>query len=98
MEPLQIAESLSPRQRDTLAWIIEDWPYPYRGSQMDDVQGLVKLGLLDPPTEDSWGDATPLGRQVWKHARPVWISEHELGAAFRRSGMKRSNPWEKVFG
>lgn len=82
MTPKYIAARLTRRQRDTLAWLIEDWPWPYRGQPTEDVRELVSWGLLNPPTEDEWGDATLLGREVWKHARPTWLDEHKLGARF----------------
>lgn len=82
MTPKYIAHALTERQRSTLAWLIEDWVYPYRGSPEEDVRGLVRLRLLEPPTEDAWGDATLLGHEVWKHARPQWVEEHKLGARF----------------
>lgn len=86
---IELAEQLTLPQRSTLAWLLENWPYPYRGSPMENVRGLVTLGLLHPPTEDTWGDATALGRRVWKYAKPTWIREHHLEVAYRRSEMSR---------
>ncbi len=85
-----IADKLTRRHRSTLAWVIENWPYPYRGSPKSDMDDLVALGLVRPYTEDEWGGPTALGKQVWKHARLEWIEENDLGAAFRRSGMNRT--------
>lgn len=76
-----IARGLGPRQRSVLAWIIEDWEWAYREGPVRDVMSLVEQGLLEPPTEDSWGDATPLGRKVWRYARARWIVEHRLEEA-----------------
>lgn len=84
IEIVTTAAELTPRDRSTLAWIIENWPYPYRGSPFDDVERLVEIGLLDPPSEDKWGGPTPIGRAVWEHARATWIAENDLGAAYRR--------------
>ena len=80
---------LTPRQRDTLAWVIENWPWPYRSSPEADMREMEAMGLVEPTTDDTWGGATRLGEQVWHVERPAWIKAHELGAAYRRSGMER---------
>ena len=75
------ADKLTRRNRGTLAWVIENWPYPYRGSPKGDMDDLIALGLVRPYTDDEWGGPTALGRQVWKHAKLEWIKENDLGAA-----------------
>lgn len=85
IEIASTAAELTKRDRGTLAWIIENEPYPYRGSPYDDVERLVEIGLLDPPSEDKWGKPTSFGRAVWEHARKTWLEETALGAAYRRS-------------
>jgi hypothetical protein len=87
LSPAAIASQLTERQRATLAWIFENWPYPYRGTPREDVDGLVALGLLHPYTEERWGDATSLGRGVWKHARRQWRRETALGAKFKHANL-----------
>lgn len=86
----RMARRLNARQRSTLAWIIEDWEWPYRGSPINDVIDLVKLGLLDPPTDTEWGDATAFAHAVWRYARPQWINEQSLGEA--QLAVKRPGP------
>lgn len=74
----RISRTLTRRQRATIAWIIYNWPYPYpRYMMKDDVQGLVAMGLFEPFTDDEWGDATKLGREVWKYARHTWKKESD---------------------
>jgi hypothetical protein len=79
-----IADQLTERDRSTLAWVIENWPWPYRGQADADMARLHALGLVETTTGDTWGGATALGRAVWARARKTWIDEHSLGAAFRR--------------
>ena len=85
-----IAKRLTQRDRSTLAWIIEDWPWPYRGYAEADMARLHALGLVEPTTGDTWGGPTALGRAVWKRARKTWIDEHGIGAAFRRKSTAHS--------
>ena len=80
----RLAKSLTKVQRSGLAWAIEDNEFSYNRLQLEKtVKSLVARGLLYPQTEDTWGGATPLGYEVWKYARPAWIREHEIGAAYR---------------
>jgi hypothetical protein len=90
-----IADQLTQRDRSTLAWIIEDWPWPYRGYADADMARLHTLGLVEPTTGDTWGGATALGRAVWARARKTWIDEHKLGAAFRRGPRAHSTKKRK---
>ena len=85
-----IADQLTQRDRSTLAWVIEDWPWPYRDYAEADMARLHALGLVEPTTGDTWGGPTALGRAVWARVRKTWIDEHSLGAAFRRKGMTRA--------
>ena len=78
------ADQLTERDRSTLAWIIEDWPWPYRGHADADMARLHALGLVKPTTGDTWGGATALGRAAWARARKTWADEHSFGAAYRR--------------
>ena len=80
----RLAKSLTKVQRSGLSWAIEDNEFSYNRLQLEKtVKSLVARGLLYPQTEDTWGGATPLGYEVWKYARPAWIREHEIGAAYR---------------
>ena len=78
-----IANQLTPRDRSTLAWLIENWPWPYRGYADADMARLHGLGLVEATTGDTWGAPTPLGRAVWPHARQTWIDEWDVGAAYK---------------
>lgn len=92
LSPAAIAAQLTERQRATLAWIVENWPYPYRGTPREDVDGLIAIGLLHPYNDERWGDATPLGRGVWKHARKQWRRETDVGAAFKYAKNRAGDP------
>jgi hypothetical protein len=89
-EAPQAPVALTVRLRATLAWVIEDWPWQYRGQPTEDMRQLEQMGLVDPATEDQWGGVTALGEQVWHGGeRAKWIEEWDLGAAYKRSGMTR---------
>ena len=83
LDAASIADQLTARDRSTLAWLIEDWPWPYRGYADEDMARLRSLGLVEATTGDTWGAPTPLGRAVWTQARQTWIDEWDIGAAFK---------------
>ena len=65
-----IAEQLSNRDRQALAWLLADKPWKHGARPIRELNRLIELGLLDV-TDKEFGETevTPLGRAVWARIR-----------------------------